>query len=113
MHSAQTAWMRNQTGSVLPCRFVRSYKWIAGNNERPAAAGTGQGASPACSVRHAHLPCLPRAPRSMHRRLGTTKAALRIYDPFFCEGRMLAHMASLGFESVYNRNEDFYTVREC
>ena len=49
----------------------------------------------------------------MHRRLGTTKAALRIYDPFFCEGRMLAHMASLGFESVYNRNEDFYTVREC
>ncbi|KAG2453624.1 hypothetical protein HYH02_001839 [Chlamydomonas schloesseri] len=45
-------------------------------------------------------------------RLGTTKAALRIYDPFFCEGRMLAHMASLGFESVHNRNEDFYAVRD-
>ncbi|EFJ45758.1 hypothetical protein VOLCADRAFT_105839 [Volvox carteri f. nagariensis] len=45
-------------------------------------------------------------------RLGTTKAALRIYDPFFCEGRMLAHMASLGFESVHNRNEDFYAMRD-
>ncbi|KAG2495856.1 hypothetical protein HYH03_006094 [Edaphochlamys debaryana] len=44
-------------------------------------------------------------------RLGVTKAALRIYDPFFCEGRMRAHMGSLGFESVYNRNEDFYAVR--
>lgn len=53
---------------------------------------------------HAHV----RA--AVRRRLDTTKAALRIYDPFFCEGRMVAHMASLGFESVYNRNEDFYKV---
>jgi hypothetical protein len=38
-----------------------------------------------------------------HRRLGVTKAALRIYDPYYCEGTMLRHMAALGYESVYNR----------
>lgn len=43
------------------------------------------------------MPPLPR------RRLGTTKAALRVYDPYFCEGRMVQHMAQLGYESVYNR----------
>lgn len=37
------------------------------------------------------------------RRLGTTKSALRVYDPYFCEGRMVQHMAQLGFESVYNK----------
>jgi len=37
------------------------------------------------------------------RRLGTTKAALRIYDPYYCEGRMVEHMARLGYEAVYNR----------
>eukprot|EP00959_Pyramimonas_sp_CCMP1952_P339875 7117950-Pyramimonas_sp.AAC.1 len=44
------------------------------------------------------------------KRLGTTPEALRIYDPFFCEGRMKQHMAALGFKSVYNRNEDFYAA---
>jgi hypothetical protein len=38
-----------------------------------------------------------------YRRLGTTKAALRVYDPYFCEGRMVQHLAKLGYESVYNR----------
>lgn len=39
---------------------------------------------------------------------GKTKAELRVYDPYYCEGSMLKHMAKLGFTSVYNRNEDFY-----
>ncbi|KAI8474257.1 MAG: hypothetical protein J3K34DRAFT_145652 [Monoraphidium minutum] len=44
-------------------------------------------------------------------RLGTTKAELKVYDPFYCEGRMVEHMAALGFDSVTNRNEDFYAAK--
>jgi len=36
------------------------------------------------------------------------KKTLRIYDPYYCEGSMVAHLNALGFENVYNRNEDFY-----
>jgi hypothetical protein len=42
------------------------------------------------------------------RRLDKTPGSLRIYDPYYCEGGMLTHMHALGFESVYNRPEDFY-----
>ncbi len=46
---------------------------------------------------------------------GTTLVAaasrqLRIYDPYYCEGSMVAYLARLGFTNVYNRNEDFYAV---
>ena len=44
-------------------------------------------------------------------RLKKPKADLRIYDPFYCEGSMVAHLNALGFASVHNRNEDFYEVR--
>lgn len=40
----------------------------------------------------------------------TQVSALRIWDPFFCTGRCTLHLRSLGFKSVYNRNEDFYAV---
>lgn len=33
---------------------------------------------------------------------------LRIYDPYYCDGSVVRHLASLGFPSVYNRNEDCY-----
>lgn len=36
------------------------------------------------------------------------KEKLRIYDPYFCEGSVVAHLARLGFTSVHNVNEDFY-----
>lgn len=39
-----------------------------------------------------------------------TRASLRIWDPFFCQGTMVQRLASLGFESVTNRNEDAYAV---
>lgn len=42
------------------------------------------------------------------KALKREKRDLRIYDPYYCEGSMVAHLAALGFESVYNRNEDFY-----
>jgi len=44
------------------------------------------------------------------QRLGKSKASLRIYDPFYCEGSMLQRLASLGFETVYNKKEDFYAL---
>ena len=38
------------------------------------------------------------------------RARLAIYDPYFCAGGAKARLASLGFERVYNRNEDFYAA---
>ncbi|CAL6279365.1 unnamed protein product [Bathycoccus prasinos] len=40
--------------------------------------------------------------------LKKTKASLKIYDPYFCEGSAKEHLKRLGFESVHNVNEDFY-----
>jgi hypothetical protein len=45
---------------------------------------------------------------ALAKALKKTKATLRVYDPYYCEGSMVAHLNALGFESVYNRNEDFY-----
>eukprot|EP00941_MAST-03F_sp_MAST-3F-sp1_P003906 g3906.t1 len=36
---------------------------------------------------------------------------LKIYDPYFCAGSMKQHLGQLGFENVYNENEDFYKVK--
>uniref|UniRef100_A0A7S1SHB1 Uncharacterized protein n=1 Tax=Tetraselmis chuii TaxID=63592 RepID=A0A7S1SHB1_9CHLO len=44
------------------------------------------------------------------KRLKVSAEELKIYDPFFCEGRTKARLAGLGFSSVYNRNEDFYAA---
>lgn len=38
------------------------------------------------------------------------KASLKIYDPYYCTGAVVRHMAKLGFSDVYNRCEDFYAV---
>ena len=40
--------------------------------------------------------------------MGRTRATLKIYDPFYCEGSVVKILGDLGFTSVYNRNEDFY-----
>ena len=39
-----------------------------------------------------------------------SKADLRIYDPYYCEGSVVKHLAALGFTNVYNKKEDFYAV---
>eukprot|EP00729_Bicosta_minor_P017602 gene17602-15861_t len=44
-------------------------------------------------------------------RLGKSPAELVIYDPFYCEGRTVALMASIGFATTLNKNEDFYAAR--
>ena len=37
---------------------------------------------------------------------------LQIWDPYFCKGTMVKHLANLGFHSVRNVNEDFYKVQQ-
>ena len=39
---------------------------------------------------------------------GKSRAELVIYDPFFCDGATVRHLRGLGFETVINRNRDFY-----
>ncbi|KAK3283334.1 hypothetical protein CYMTET_8962, partial [Cymbomonas tetramitiformis] len=34
-----------------------------------------------------------------------------VYDPFYCEGSVVAHLNRLGLEKVYNRKEDFYAAQ--
>lgn len=41
---------------------------------------------------------------------GKSRSELVIYDPYFCEGAMKQHLASLKFDNVYNKREDFYKV---
>jgi hypothetical protein len=49
--------------------------------------------------------------RRLASKSGLTPATLQLYDPFFCTGACVTHLRSLGFDNVYNRNEDFYRVR--
>lgn len=35
---------------------------------------------------------------------------LKIYDPYYCTGKMKIHLITMGFPNVYNVNEDFYDV---
>jgi hypothetical protein len=49
-------------------------------------------------------PVLKRAAKA----LAKSSSELRIYDPYFCRGLMLSHMASLGFFNVTNLPRDFY-----
>ncbi|KAL3932727.1 MAG: hypothetical protein SGBAC_010718 [Bacillariaceae sp.] len=42
------------------------------------------------------------------KSLNKTRANLLIYDPYYCNGGVKRKLASLGFESVINKNRDFY-----
>jgi flagellum-specific peptidoglycan hydrolase FlgJ len=46
------------------------------------------------------------------KKLGKTRAELRIYDPYFCAGTVVKNLGSLGFSNVYNKCQDFYKVLE-
>lgn len=37
-----------------------------------------------------------------------SRAAATIYDPYFCQGRMVEYVQSLGVGTVINNNRDFY-----
>merc|ERR1711865_1312286 len=40
--------------------------------------------------------------------MGSSNRNLKIWDPFFCAGNVANHLNALGFDDVYNENEDFY-----
>lgn len=40
--------------------------------------------------------------------IGRTNETLKIFDPYHCEGSVIARLGSIGFKSVYNEKEDFY-----
>lgn len=44
------------------------------------------------------------------QRLKIPKSELRVWDPYYCEGAVARHLASLGFPNVRNDPVDFYRV---
>ena len=46
------------------------------------------------------------------KSLGKSKSSLKIYDPYFCNGSVINHLASLGYTNVYNKKEDCYATWE-
>ena len=48
--------------------------------------------------------------RLLALQLGKKPSDLAIYDPYFCAGSVVRHLAGLGFTNVHNKNEDFYAV---
>jgi hypothetical protein len=45
------------------------------------------------------------------RIFGKNRRALRIYDPYYCNGAVIRHLGNIGFMDVYNQCEDFYSVQ--
>ena len=43
-------------------------------------------------------------------QLGKNRNTLSIFDPYFCAGTIKEHLRSLGFHTVYNECEDFYSL---
>jgi len=44
------------------------------------------------------------------QRLGKSKHELCIWDPYYCAGKVKAHLRKLGFTNVVNDNKDFYAM---
>ena len=40
--------------------------------------------------------------------VGKSNESLKIFDPYHCEGSVIARLGSIGFNNVYNEKEDFY-----
>ncbi|KAL7447190.1 hypothetical protein ACHAXM_011182 [Skeletonema potamos] len=47
------------------------------------------------------------------KSMGKSKSSLKIYDPYFCNGSVVNHLASLGYPNVYNKKENCYAVWEA
>ena len=43
-------------------------------------------------------------------QLGKNRSTLSIFDPYFCAGTMKKMLGSIGFHTVYNECEDFYSL---
>jgi hypothetical protein len=44
------------------------------------------------------------------QKLNKSREELNIYDPYYCAGATVQHLQGLGFDSVYNKPEDFYEM---
>ena len=49
---------------------------------------------------------------ALSKSMGKSKSSLKIYDPYFCNGSVVKHLATLGYTNVYNQKEDCYAVWE-
>jgi hypothetical protein len=47
---------------------------------------------------------------ALAKKLSKSRAQLRIWDPYFCEGAVTQHLKALGYSSVHHENADFYAV---
>ena len=45
---------------------------------------------------------------SLGGQLGKAPSELRVWDPYYCQGRVKRQLAALGFPNVHNECEDFY-----
>ena len=50
--------------------------------------------------------------QNISQSLGKEKKDLIIYDPYYCKGQMVIYLNGLGYETVINRNADFYSDME-
>jgi hypothetical protein len=50
--------------------------------------------------------------KKLAQRLGKSKEALCIWDPYYCNGKTKVHLRKLGFQNVVNENEDCYAMME-
>ena len=50
--------------------------------------------------------------QKLAQRLGKSKQELCIWDPYYCAGKVKAHLRKLGFTNVVNENKDFYALTE-
>lgn len=46
--------------------------------------------------------------RRVAESVGKSNESLKIFDPYHCEGSVIARLGSIGFKNVHNEKEDFY-----
>jgi hypothetical protein len=80
-------------------KVVLSYPYASSNPEDHCE-------TPRCAYEDV-LPILDRL-----RGASTRRSELRIYDPFYCDGAVKRHLASLGFTTVHNEPADFWKTVE-
>lgn len=61
--------------------------------------------TPLCAYQHIQ-PVL----EIISKQLNVQPSKLKIWDPYYCDGTVKQHLASLGFHHVINENVDFYQI---
>jgi hypothetical protein len=83
----------------------------AGNaSSRPTESPFPVNAADHCETPFQAYADLAPALEWLARAMGKDKSTLCIYDPYYCDGSVKEHLASLGFPCCYNEREDFYAL---